>query len=109
VFGLPGNPVSAMVIFDLVVAPALRVLQGEQAPPLRSMPARLARPLASVSGREDYVPVHLTWRAGEAWAIPILGKSNLIYTLIQASGLVKIPLDSTGIDEGTWVTVSLDA
>jgi molybdopterin molybdotransferase len=53
--------------------------------------------------------VRLIWRAGEAWAVPILGKSNLIYTLIQASGLVKIPLDSTGIDEGTWVTVSLDA
>lgn len=109
VFGLPGNPVSAMVIFDLVVAPTLRALQGEQAPPLRTLPARLARPLASVSGREDYVPVRLTWRAGEPWAVPILGKSNLIYTLIQASGLVKIPLDSTGVDEGTWVAVSLYA
>lgn len=109
VFGLPGNPVSAMVIFDLVVAPALRVLQGEEAPPLHTTQARLARPLASVSGREDYVPVRLTWREGEPWAVPIFGKSNLIYTLIHAIGLVKIPLDTTGIGEGAWVAVSLYA
>lgn len=109
VFGLPGNPVSAMVIFDLVVAPTLRALQGEMVPPPRTAMARLARPLASVSGREDYVPVRLAWRDGEQWALPVLGKSNLIYTLIHAMGMVKIPLDSTGIDEGEWVHVSLYA
>ncbi len=109
VFGLPGNPVSAMVIFDLVVAPTLRALHGEQAPPPRTMRARLARPLASVSGREDYVPVRLDWHAGEPWAMPIFGKSNLIYTLIQAAGMIRIPLDNTGIDEGEWVVVSLYA
>lgn len=109
VFGLPGNPVSAMVIFDLVVAPTLRMLQGERAPALCTMPARLSRPLASVSGREDYVPVRLTWRGGEPWAEPIFGKSNLIYTLIQAMGMVKIPIDSTGLHEGAWVTVALYA
>lgn len=109
VFGLPGNPVSAMVIFDLVVAPTLRALQGEVVPPPRTAMARLARPLASVSGREDYVPVRLAWRDGEQWALPVLGKSNLIYTLIHAMGMVKIPLDSTGIDEGEWVHVSLYA
>lgn len=109
VFGLPGNPVSAMVIFDLVVAPTLRVLQGEEVQPPHTQPARLARPLASVSGREDYVPVQLIWRDGEPWAVPIFGKSNLIYTLIHAIGMVKIPLDSTGISEGAWVAVSLYA
>ena len=105
VFGLPGNPVSAMVIFDLVVAPTLRLLQGEEEPPRRIVMARLARPIASVTGREDYVPVRLEQRGNERWAAPVFGKSNLIYTLLQADGTVRVPLDSNGIGEAEWVEV----
>ena len=46
-------------------------------------------------------------RAGELWAAPVFGKSNLIYTLIRAEGVVKVPLDSNGIAQGAWVTVEL--
>jgi molybdopterin molybdotransferase len=46
-------------------------------------------------------------RDGEPWAVPVLGKSNLIYTLVNAEGAVKIPLDSNGIRAGAWVTVTL--
>ncbi|MFZ1599588.1 MAG: molybdopterin molybdotransferase MoeA, partial [Anaerolineae bacterium] len=105
VFGLPGNPVSAMVIFDLVVAPTLRLLQGEEGPPRRIVMARLARPIASVTGREDYVPVRLEQRGNERWAVPVFGKSNLIYTLLQADGAVRVALDSNGIGEAEWVEV----
>lgn len=105
VFGLPGNPVSAMVIFDLVVAPTLRLLQGEEGPPRRIVMARLARPIASVTGREDYVPVRLEQRGNERWAVPVFGKSNLIYTLLQADGTVRVALDSNGIGEAEWVEV----
>lgn len=105
VFGLPGNPVSAMVIFDLVVAPTLRLLQGEEEPPRRIVMARLARPIASVTGREDYVPVRLEQRGNERWAAPVFGKSNLIYTLLQADGTVRVALDSNGIGEAEWVEV----
>jgi len=105
VFGLPGNPVSAMVIFDLVVAPTLRLFQGEEEPPPRVVMARLARPIASVTGREDYVQVRLEQRGEERWAVPVFGKSNLIYTLMQADGMVHVPLDSNGISEAAWVEV----
>ncbi len=53
VFGLPGNPVSAMVIFDLMVAPAIRAALGAQARPKQQVQARLARNRASAAGRED--------------------------------------------------------
>ena len=105
VFGLPGNPVSAMVIFDLVVAPTLRLFQGEEELLPRFVMARLARPIASVTGREDYVQVRLEQRGEERWAVPVFGKSNLIYTLMQADGMVHIPLDSNGISEAAWVEV----
>ena len=107
VFGLPGNPVSAMVIFDLVVAPAIRAALGAQTQPKQQVQARLARNVASASGREDYVQVRLEDRDGEVWAVPIFGKSNLIYTLVHADGAVQIPLDSNGVREGARVTVYL--
>lgn len=107
VFGLPGNPVSAMVIFDLFVAPAIRLLLGAQPIARTQIPARLARNIASATGREDYVQVRLESRDGEMWAVPVFGKSNLIYTLIRSDGVVRIPLDSNGVAQGSWVTVEL--
>ena len=105
VFGLPGNPVSAMVIFDLFITPTIGLLLGAQKPPQRTVMARLARNLASESGREDYVQVRLETREGELWAVPVLGKSNLIYTLVNAEGVIKAPLDANGLRAGEWVTV----
>ncbi len=107
VFGLPGNPVSAMVIFDLVVAPTIRAMLGTGTLPKSQVEARLDRNIASISGREDYVQVRLEEREGERWAIPVFGKSNLIYTLVNADGTVKISLDSNGVRAGEWVTVYL--
>ncbi len=108
VFGLPGNPVSAFVVFQLFVAPAIRLLGGARADDLQNTTqARLARNIASVAGREDYVPVRLDHRDGELWATPVLGKSNLIFTLVHANGLVKIPLDIQGLRSGEIVTVQL--
>ena len=107
VFGLPGNPVSAMVIFDLFVAPTIRLMLGAPPPEKTTVRARLARNIASTTGREDFVQVRLEDRAGEPWAVPVFGKSNLIYTLIRSEGVLHIPLDSNGIAQGEWVTVGL--
>jgi molybdopterin molybdotransferase len=109
VFGLPGNPVSAMVIFDLFVTPTIRSLLGAGDARTTRVPARLARNIASASGREDIVQVRLEARPGdpEVWAVPVLGKSNLIYTLIRSEGSVRVPLDSNGIAQGEWVMVEL--
>lgn len=106
VFGLPGNPVSALVVADLFLAPTLWRLQG-YAHPLerRSIQARLARNVASTPGREDHIQVRLIERGEETWAEPIFGKSNLIYTLVKADGLMVIPLDANGVQEGEWVEV----
>lgn len=111
VFGLPGNPVSAVVIFEQFVVPTILALLGTTAGPRREVRARLARNIASDSGREDYVQVRLEERSGEGgsehWAVPVLGKSNLIYTLVNAEGTIKIDLDSNGVKAGEWVTVTL--
>jgi len=106
VFGLPGNPVSAMVVADLFITPVLWRMQGLAQPAIhRSLRARLARNVASTPGREDYVQVKLVERGGELWAEPIFGKSNLIFTLVKADGLIIVPLDANGVQEGEMVEV----
>jgi molybdopterin molybdotransferase len=108
VFGLPGNPVSCMVTFDLFVAPTLHKLAGRTDREHRqSVAARLTRNVASAPGREDYFQVRLAGRPDGIWAEPVFGKSNLIYTLVKADGMVRIELDQSGLSEGAWVQVIL--
>jgi molybdopterin molybdotransferase len=88
VLGLPGNPVSAVIQFDMFGIPALWRLQGLHSPPRRGIvKARISQNIASESGREDYVPARLEETADGLTAVPVFGKSNLIFTLIHADGL----------------------
>ena len=106
--GLPGNPVSAAVVFDLLVRPAIYALCGCLSPPEpATVRARLLRDIASQTGREDHVQVRLVRDDGELCAEPVFGKSNLIYTLIRADGSVTVPLDKGGLYAGEEVEVRL--
>lgn len=108
VLGLPGNPVSAMIQFDMFGAPAVYRLQGLAQRPRKGLVwARLSQNLASESGREDYVPARLVDEEQGLAAVPVFGKSNLIYTLVNADGLIKIPLNRSGIAAGELVEVHL--
>ena len=108
VFGLPGNPVSCMVTYDLFVAPTLAHMCGAAVAPRTRVTARLTRNVASATGREDYVQVRLSRRGdGGLDAAPIFGKSNLIFTLIRADGMLKVPLDAGGLSAGATVEVVL--
>lgn len=108
VFGLPGNPVSALVIADLFLLPTLYRLQGCPTPPVpQTTRARLTHNLASQTGRVDYVPVRLREENGETWAEPLFGKSNQIFTLVFADGMVTIPIDANGVSAGEEVRVRL--
>ncbi|HEX7973686.1 MAG TPA: gephyrin-like molybdotransferase Glp, partial [Anaerolineales bacterium] len=108
VIGLPGNPVSALVIASLFVAPVVESLLGlQRRTPRASIPARLSLNLPSQSGREDWVAVRLLPEPGGYRAEPVFGKSNLIFTLARADGLVRIPPDATGLEAGQPVAVVL--
>jgi molybdopterin molybdotransferase len=103
VFGLPGHPVSALVVFDILVRPFLEP-EVAQRPPLR---ARLTRSLHSAAGREDFVRVRLSVENGELSAEPVLGKSGLIATLSRADAIARLPLDTEGAPAGELVDVFL--
>ena len=108
VVGLPGNPVSALVVARLFVRPLLERHLGLNGPQVRqSLSARLALNLPSQAGREDYVPVRLVWKAQGLVAEPIFYKSNLIFSLARADGLARIPVDANGLAAGEMVEVEL--
>ncbi|MDP2976841.1 MAG: molybdopterin-binding protein [Anaerolineales bacterium] len=115
VIGLPGNPVSALVIAGLFVVPLVERLLGlplDQ--PRPTLMAKLTINVPSQAGREDWVAVKLTPShersgSGTAWwlAEPIFAKSNLIFSLAAADGLLRIPPDATGLSAGEMVEVVL--
>ena len=108
VFGLPGNPVSALVVGDLFITPTLWRMQGCTHPPApQTVRAKLSHNLASAPGRVDYIQVKLIERDGEWWAEPVFGKSNLIYTLVKSDGMMIIPGDANGVAAGERVEVRL--
>jgi molybdopterin molybdotransferase len=108
ILGLPGNPVSAMIQFDMFGVPAIYALQGlSGSRPQSQVWARLTQNVPSESGREDYVPARLEESAAGLLATPVFGKSNLIYTLVQADGLIKVPLNRGGLLAGDLVEVRL--
>jgi molybdopterin molybdotransferase len=111
VMGLPGHPVSALVIFALFGAPLIRLLGGEPATtafaPPRTTRAKLAQNVASAPGREDYIRVILQRKNGDLLAQPLPGKSGAVFSLVKADGMVCIPHDEEGKEAGEEVEVIL--
>jgi molybdopterin molybdotransferase len=111
VIGLPGNPVSALVNGYLFIVPVIEQLLGALPAPKATVFARLSVNLPSQAGREDWWPVklvgNLNSEIGNYEAEPIFGKSNLIFNLASADGLLRIHPDATGLSAGEMVEVLL--
>jgi len=118
--GLPGNPVSALVNGYLFVMPVIEKLLGAIPKPRATVQAKLTVNLSSQAGREDWWPVklienrksktlapHASVGVENYDAEPIFGKSNLIFTLANADGLLRIHPDATGLSAGEIVEVVL--
>ncbi len=111
ILGLPGYPVSALVIFDLFAAPLIRRLGGEDSATVcqfqKSTQAILKTNIASQTGREDYVRVSLERVKDQLYAVPLPSKSGAIFTLVKADGMIRIDLNQEGIEQGEEVEVIL--
>lgn len=107
--GLPGNPVSALVIAQVIIKPILEKIMGlENSRPQPSIEAELLVNIPSQAGREDWIPARLIERTPGLWqAEPVFGRSNLIFVLTRADGLIRIPPAVTGLEAGTTVSVQL--
>ncbi len=107
VFGLPGYPVSALMVFDQLVADYLRDISGAPKPHASTVRARLTARVLSARGRRELVPVRLVDKAGRWLAEPILKGSGAVTSLSTAEGYVEVPLEYELVDEGEMVEVKL--
>lgn len=108
VIGLPGNPVSALVIAGLFVVPAVESLLGLTNVGVRTrLYARLSTNVPSQAGREDWVAARLYSDVSGYQVDPIFSKSNLIFSLVRANSTIRVPPDATGLSAGDMVEVQL--
>jgi molybdopterin molybdotransferase len=108
VVGLPGNPLSALVVFRLVGVPVVRRVGGTTVtPPEPTVRAVLDRQVPSQTGRLDVVQVRVTGGPGDVVASPLFGASALLSVLSSADGFLVVPEEATGLPEGTDVEVTL--
>jgi molybdopterin molybdotransferase len=103
-FGLPGNPVSTSVTFNVFVRPAIRKMQGDSSPQLPVVRAELARPVKDSSSRRSYLPGNLFIREGRAVveALKWGGSSDLV-AFMRANALIIVGEQTHEIEEGEMV------
>lgn len=94
VIGLPGHPVSALMMFNVLSHQLLDSRRNLH------VHARLTQNIASQPGRDDFVPVYLSEGAGHWEARPLLGKSGLMSILAQANGFIHIKAVDQGLKGG---------
>jgi len=106
IFGLPGNPVSVMIVFKKIVEPTILAMMNAKEK-ITIVNARLARTITSSTGREEYIRVRLEEKEGKLIALPLHRGSANIVSLVKADGLLKIPRLSEGIEKDQMVEVEL--
>jgi molybdopterin molybdotransferase len=105
VFGLPGNPVSALVGCELFVKPALRALQGLAEPRPRFEPGRLAAPLRRNRDRDDFVRALARFDGDGAVLEPVRGQeSHMIVRSSAADSLIHVPRGNGELAAGEAVS-----
>lgn len=105
VFGLPGNPVSALVSAELFVKPALRALQGTTAPLPRFEPGRLGSDLRRNAERDEFVRARTRTDAEVVVLEPLRGQeSHMIASASAADALVHVPRGNGELTSGAGVS-----
>lgn len=111
-FLLPTNPLSALVIFEVMIRPLVRMSLGKREPMRRMVQARTLGPIASMPGRKGYLRGQLMRdeQNGE-YLVQVLGtsgatSSHLLATLAEANSLVVVPEEVEQIAAGEWVDVA---
>lgn len=106
VFGLPGNPVSTMVTFELLVLPAIDLLGGTSARPLPIFRAKLAAGVHEKPPLAHFVPARVEWSSGEPCVtqLPWHGSGDVL-TLASANGFLVVGPERFEFAAGDWVDV----
>jgi molybdopterin molybdotransferase len=108
IFGLPGNPVSALVSFHVLVKPALLTMMGASDVAPKMFRARLGVPIRKSGGRLEFVRATLNVNDHELVAVPVSGQeSHMLGGLAMADCLIHFPIESESLTERDYVCVEM--
>ncbi|EHR63164.1 molybdotransferase-like divisome protein Glp [Saccharomonospora cyanea] len=108
-FLIPANPMSALVVFEVMVRPLIRAARGTRHPHRRTVEARLLSPITSTKGRRGYLRGQLLRDEsnGEYLVQPLgTGGSHLLTSLAEANCLINVDEDLTDVAAGEQVRVA---
>jgi molybdopterin molybdotransferase len=110
VFGLPGNPVSTMVTFELFVVAAIEALSGHASEPLPFFKAKLAHPVAEKGRVAHFLPARVSWPSGETGGDPkvevlLWEGSGDVGAVVRANCFLVIHTSRLQLEQGEWVDV----
>jgi molybdopterin molybdotransferase len=105
VFGLPGNPISSLVSFELFVRPALRALQGLPAV-TPTLPGRISQPFKKQPGLRHFVRATAEVKDGALWATPLKQQSSgALTSAALATHLISVPPEASALAAGDPITL----
>ncbi len=107
VFGIPGYPVSAIIVFEQLVRPLLDALQGQPEDVRETAAVYPTRKMASKLGIEEFVRAKLGEVNGRIVATPLPRAAGSITSITEADGIIRIPADTEGLRENEPVTAEL--
>lgn len=107
-FGLPGYPVSGMIVMEQIVKPVTERMTKRQSAPSETVEAAAAKRMTSSLKYQEYIRCRLSKNAdGEYQAVPMKRGAGIVNDFTKAQGMIVIPQNSEGIEAGGKVTVSL--
>jgi molybdopterin molybdotransferase len=108
VLGLPGNPVSTWVTFELFVRPGLRKMLGDPCPARPRVEVLLARAMRRTAGRTEFARARLTRRGGQLLAEPLAHQSSgALSSMVNVDALLEIPAEATELAQGMLLNAVL--
>ena len=106
VFGLPGNPVSTMVTFELFVRPAVELLAGRPPRPVSYLKAKLAHPIKERGALTHFLPARVTQTNGDPVVETLLWEgSGDIGAVVRGNCFLVVHADRLELEAGEWVDV----
>jgi molybdopterin molybdotransferase len=104
VFGLPGNPVSAMVTFGLFAVPAIEILSGYKPQPVPFFKAKLGHPVDEKARLAHFVPARMSW-PGPVVEVVLWEGSGDIGAVVRGNCFLVVPETHLHVEAGEWVDV----
>jgi putative molybdopterin biosynthesis protein len=107
VIGLPGYPVSAYLSMEWFVMPLIYEYLGTTPPKRETVEVKLGRRIVSNMGSEDFIRMNIGYVNGEYIANPLTRAAGVTMSMVRADGLLKVPADSLGIEQGEKVEMEM--